>query len=175
MEIFLLSYLLSCLLSTTSQLLMARTDGITSLHSLLTCHLWLSLVTATPSRDWLTQSQAQNYFTTGGLPPISSSWNWVPWGSWPKVFLQLNRCDHSPYVASSMTIRWVCLLRIGFAFVKCTYRTYSRLLKILPFAKYTSPLSVQALESRSYVYLTCLILQRQLNHLNGRKLHHRQV
>jgi hypothetical protein len=32
-------------------------------------------------------------------------------------------------------------------FVKCTFRTYSMLLKILPFALHTSPLSVQALRS----------------------------
>jgi hypothetical protein len=35
------------------------------------------------------------------------------------------------------------------ALVKCTYRTYSKLLKILAFALYTSPLPVQALQSRS--------------------------
>jgi hypothetical protein len=34
-------------------------------------------------------------------------------------------------------------------FSKCTYRTYSMLLKILPFALNTSPLSVQALQNRS--------------------------
>jgi hypothetical protein len=34
-------------------------------------------------------------------------------------------------------------------FVKCTYRTYSMLLKILPFPLYTRPLSVQDLHSRS--------------------------
>jgi hypothetical protein len=34
-------------------------------------------------------------------------------------------------------------------FVKCTYRTCSMLLKILPLALYTSPLSVQALQGRS--------------------------
>jgi hypothetical protein len=36
-----------------------------------------------------------------------------------------------------------------FAFVKCPYSRYSMLLKILPFVLYTSPLSVQALQSRS--------------------------
>jgi hypothetical protein len=36
-----------------------------------------------------------------------------------------------------------------FAFVKCTYCTYSVLVKILPCAVYTSPLSIQALQSRS--------------------------
>jgi hypothetical protein len=30
------------------------------------------------------QSQSQSYFTTGGLPPISSSWRQAFWGSWPK-------------------------------------------------------------------------------------------
>jgi hypothetical protein len=40
-------------------------------------------------------------------------------------FLQLNPFGHSPYVTSSLTRRWVCLLWIGFPFVKCTYRTYS--------------------------------------------------
>jgi hypothetical protein len=48
---------------------------------------------------------------------------------------------------------WVCLLWIGFAFIKCMYRTYSMLLKNLPCVLYTNPLSVQALQSRS-----CLIL-----------------
>jgi hypothetical protein len=55
--------------------------------------------------------------------------------------LQLNPCGHSPYVTSSLTRGWVCLSWIGFAFVKCTFRTYSMLLKILPCALYTSPVS----------------------------------
>jgi hypothetical protein len=38
--------------------------------------------------------------------------------------------------------------------------------KILPFALYTSSLSVQALQSRSCVF-TYLMLQWQLSHLNG--------
>jgi hypothetical protein len=32
------------------------------------------------------QSQSQNYFTTGGLPPISSSWRQTLWDSRPAVF-----------------------------------------------------------------------------------------
>jgi hypothetical protein len=32
------------------------------------------------------QSQSQSYFTTGGLPPISSSWPQAPWGLWPYIF-----------------------------------------------------------------------------------------
>jgi hypothetical protein len=54
-------------------------------------------------------------------------------------FLQLNTCDNSPYVTSSLSRRWVCLSWIDFAFVKCTYRTYSMLLKTLPCALYKIP------------------------------------
>jgi hypothetical protein len=68
--------------------------------------------------------------------------------------LQLKPCGHSPYVTYSLTRGLVCLLWICFAFVKCTYRTYSMLLKILPCALYISSLSVQALQSR--LYLACL-------------------
>jgi hypothetical protein len=39
-----------------------------------------------------------------------------------------------------LTRRWVCLLWIGFVIVKCTYRTYWMLFKILPCVLYTSPL-----------------------------------
>jgi hypothetical protein len=47
---------------------------------------------------------------------------------------RLNYCVNSPYVTSSLT-RWrVCVLGIGLALFKCTYRTYSMLLKILHFA-----------------------------------------
>jgi hypothetical protein len=53
-------------------------------------------------------------------------------------------------------------------FVKCTYRTYSMLLKILPFALYISPLSVQALQSRSCLYYVSYAT-RQLSHLNRHK------
>jgi hypothetical protein len=41
------------------------------------------------------QSQSQNYFTTSGLPPISSSWRQTPWGLWSDLLLQLNPCVHS--------------------------------------------------------------------------------
>jgi hypothetical protein len=38
---------------------------------------------------------------------------------------QLNSCCNSPYVTSSLTRRWGCLLRICLAFRQCTFRTYS--------------------------------------------------
>jgi hypothetical protein len=90
----------------------------------------------------------QSYLTTGGFSPIISSWLQAPSGSRQEIFFQLSPCGHSPYVTSSLTRRWVCLLWICLALVNCTYRTYSMLLKILPFALYTSPLSVHALQGR---------------------------
>jgi hypothetical protein len=54
-----------------------------------------------------------------------------------QIFFQLNLCSYRMSVTSSLT-------RICLAFVKCTYRTYNMLLKILPFAIYASSLSVQA-------------------------------
>jgi hypothetical protein len=47
---------------------------------------------------------------------------------------QLSPFDNSPYVTSSLTKGRVCLLWIRLAFAKCTYRTYSVLLKTLPCA-----------------------------------------
>jgi hypothetical protein len=91
------------------------------------------------------ESQSQGYFTTGSLPPISSAWYQVPDHD-RRFFWQLNPWSHSSYVTSSLTRRWVCLLCICFAFVKCTYRTYRMLLKI-SFALHRSPLSAQALQS----------------------------
>jgi hypothetical protein len=79
-------------------------------------------------------TQSQSYFTTGDLPPISSSWRQAPRDSRPEIlFFRLNPCGHTPNVTSSPTRGWVCLLWIGLAFVKCTYRIYSMLLKSLSF------------------------------------------
>jgi hypothetical protein len=50
-------------------------------------------------------------------------------------FLKVNPCGYSPYVTSPLLRGWICLLWIGFTFVKCMYPTYSLLLKILPFAR----------------------------------------
>jgi hypothetical protein len=57
--------------------------------------------------EW-TILQSQSHFTTGGLPPISSSWRQAPWDSRPVFFSELNICGHSPYVTSSLTRGWVC-------------------------------------------------------------------
>jgi hypothetical protein len=58
-------------------------------------------------------SQTQSYFTTGGLPPISSTWRQAPWGSeYSNFIFQLNTCCHSPYVTSCLTTAWVCRLQL---------------------------------------------------------------
>jgi hypothetical protein len=84
------------------------------------------------SSNW-TVSQSQSYSTTGGLPPISSSWRQAPWDPRPDFFFQLNSCGNSPYVASSLTRRWVVSHEYAWYFVKCTFHTCSMLLNISSF------------------------------------------
>jgi hypothetical protein len=71
-------------------------------------------VTPSPTRSWLVsyeyawpfvkcmyRTYSQKYFTTGGLPPISSSWRQAPWDSrHSNVIFQLNSCGYIPYVTS---------------------------------------------------------------------------
>jgi hypothetical protein len=76
------------------------------------------------TQHYQSQSQSQSHFTTGGLPPISSSWRQAPWDSRPGFFfLQLSPCGHSPYATSSLKGRWVCLLWIFLAFRQANGRT----------------------------------------------------
>jgi hypothetical protein len=85
-----------------------------------------------------------------------------------RVF-KLHPWDHSPYVTSSMTRRWVCLLWICLAF-----RHLERVIENSSFC--TIEVHCQCrLCKADHAYLTYLMLQRQLSHLNGRKLDHRQV
>jgi hypothetical protein len=74
--------------------------------------------TSTRTLPWLqSQSQSQDYFMSDGLPPISSSWRQAPGDSRPVIlFVQVNTCGHSPYVTSSLTRGFVCLLWICLAF-----------------------------------------------------------
>jgi hypothetical protein len=48
------------------------------------------------------QSQSRSYFTTGGLPPISSSWRQTSWDSRPVIYFQLYTCCRSPYAISPL-------------------------------------------------------------------------
>jgi hypothetical protein len=59
-----------------------------------------------------TLNSSQSYFTTGGLPPISSSWRQALWDSRPAFSFQLITFGHSPYVTSSLTRGWVCRLQL---------------------------------------------------------------
>jgi hypothetical protein len=62
---------------------------------------------------WLWISQSQSYFTTSGLPPISSSWRQTPWDSRPVIlFLQRNTSGYNTYVTSSLMRGWVCRLQL---------------------------------------------------------------
>jgi hypothetical protein len=97
-----------------------------------------------------THLQSQSYFATGGLPPITSSWCQPPWDPRPETFL----FNWNLAVIVFMQHRlWredgLVFYEHAWPFVKCSYHTYSMLLKILSFALYTSFLSVQTLQSRS--------------------------
>jgi hypothetical protein len=85
------------------------------------------------------------------------------------TLFQLNPCGLSPYVTPSLTRRGFVSYEYAWPFVKCTYCIYSMLLKFFPFALYRGPLSAEICKA-DHVYLTYLMLQRQLSHLKGRKL-----
>jgi hypothetical protein len=72
------------------------------------------------------QSQNHSYFTTVGLPPISSSWRQVPWDSRPEIFffLQLNSCGQS--LCDILSDERICLSLMNMlGLIKCMYCTYS--------------------------------------------------
>jgi hypothetical protein len=80
---------------------------------LTTLHYSIVVLRCTPS---VLIYQRQSYFTTGDLPPISSSWCQALETHDQSFFFQLKPCGNSPYVTSSLTRRWVCLVRISLAF-----------------------------------------------------------
>jgi hypothetical protein len=53
----------------------------------------------------------QSYFTTDGLPPISSSW-WQPLETHDQQLFLLNTSGNSPYITSPLTRGWVCRLQL---------------------------------------------------------------
>jgi hypothetical protein len=119
-----------------------------------------------------TQLEVRNYFTNGGLPPISSSWRRVPCGSRPEICFQLHTCCRSPYITIPLRDNESISQEYTWPFVKCTYRTcYWKFFHL----RYTQVLCQYRLCKVGHAYLTYLTLQRQLSHLNGRKLEHRQV
>jgi hypothetical protein len=136
--------------------------------------IWSPLATTRCRRLAIPQDSEQTkyYFSTSGLPSISSSRRQTPWDSRPETFFQLNPYSNSSYVTSFLTRRWVCLLWICLAFRKIAhmvcYWKFFLLHYIQVFCQYRHC-------KADHAYLTYLMLQGQLSHLNGRKLHHRQV
>jgi hypothetical protein len=80
------------------------TNQLTSLHRTSSTPLH------TQSQESVSELLYDRQFT-----PISSSWRQTLCGSRPQIFFQLNPCIHSPYVPSSLTRGWVCLLWICLA------------------------------------------------------------
>jgi hypothetical protein len=92
-----------------------------------------------------------------------------------RLFFQLNSCGNSPYVTSSL-MRWrVCLLWICLAFRQVYISHIDRVIENFFLLHYTQVLCQYRLSRANHAYLTYLKLQRQLIHLNNRKLDHRQV
>jgi hypothetical protein len=104
---------------------------------------------------------------------MSSSWCQAPRDHDHRFFsfLQRNPCGHSPFVTSPLTIGWVCLLPTGFAsplssvlieHVTCYWKFF--------LVHYIQALSQFRVCKAFHVCLAHLMLQRQLSHLDGRKL-----
>jgi hypothetical protein len=64
--------------------------------------------TALPDGRLKTAWQRQSYFTTGGLPPISSSWRQAPWGPWgPRPWREQHRKHRLPQYLDCF-LRYCC-------------------------------------------------------------------
>jgi hypothetical protein len=90
--------------------------------------------------------------------------------------MELKPYDYSPYVTSSLTRGWFCLVNmLGLSSSERISHIQHAIEQFLPFAIHTQVLSQYRLCKAADDYLGCLMLQRQLSHMNGRKLDHRQV
>jgi hypothetical protein len=87
---------------------------------------------------------------------------------------RVNPCGHSPYVTWSLTRRRVCILRTCLIFYE-KYISHIQCYCMFFLLHYTQVLCQYRLYRADHAYLTYLMLQRQLTHLNGRKLDHSQV
>jgi hypothetical protein len=101
-------------------------------------------------------------------------WAPGPWDPWPEIFFQLNSCGNNPYITSSLTRWWMYLVNmlcfsssVHFAHITC-YRKFL-------LTHYTQVLCQYGLYIADHVWISYLLLQRQLSHLNGCKLDHLQV
>jgi hypothetical protein len=89
-----------------------KKQGFTELWTFSVVLLWTELFFGI-LRNGLSPkpSQSRSYFTTVGLPPISSSWWQAPWDSRPPIF-STEHLRRSPYVTSSLMRGWVCRLQL---------------------------------------------------------------
>jgi hypothetical protein len=69
---------------------------------------WSPFRMKVPSNWIVLLTRSQSYFTTGGLPPISSFWRQTPWDSQPAMVFQLNTCCPSPYVREDGSVVQNC-------------------------------------------------------------------
>jgi hypothetical protein len=104
-------------------------------------------------------TQSRSYFTTGGLPPISSSWRQAHWGSRPE------------FVFATETLRSVPMYHLlwredGFVSYECAWLLSSvRIAHTACYWKffllhYTQALCQYRLYRAAHTYLTYLMLQR---------------
>jgi hypothetical protein len=87
---------------------------------------------------WIqSRSQSQSYFTTGSLPPISSSRRQAPWDPRPNFFFSTELLHILSDEKMGLSLRSIPGLSssVPFTHIACYW-------KCLPFALYTSPLSV---------------------------------
>jgi hypothetical protein len=105
---------------------------------------------------------------------MSSSWRQPPSDPRTEIFFpQLSPCGNSPYEHPLSPEDGSVSYEYAWPSFKRTYRTYSMSFEILPFALYI--FCQYKISKADHAYLTYLMLQRQLSHLNGRKLDNRQV
>jgi hypothetical protein len=118
-------------------------------HGTHVWRLWEPSVSCSSKLKLLSSSQSQSYFTTGGLPPISSSWRQAHWDSRPDIIFQLNRCclcsSHEKICLSLMNMLGLSS-SVRIAHIACYWKIFLLVkVKLFPFALYTNPLSIQAL------------------------------
>jgi hypothetical protein len=90
-------------------------------------------------------------------------------------FFQLNSCDNSPYVTSSLTWRWVCLLWICLAFSQVYIPHVYHVIEKSSFCTTHKSSVSTGFTEQIMPALACRMLLEQFSHLKERKLDHHQV
>jgi hypothetical protein len=117
----------------------------------------------TPTNSSQSQRQSQNYFTTDGLPPISSPWRQAPWDPRPEIFsnwtlaviVLCNILSDEKMGLSLMNMLGLSS-SIHFTHIACYWNFF--------LLHYTQVLCQYRLWKADHAYLAYLMLQRQLTH-----------